>query len=70
MPSVTSVSPVSGNLGEASASIYPVTLHQEVGGFLMSLLCVVSSVQKCHRHVQIVDMSDEHDGQSMRTKLF
>ena len=25
----------------------------------MVLLCVGSSVKKCHRHVQLVDMSDE-----------
>ena len=32
----------------------------------MPLLCVVSSVQRCHRHVKIVDMYD----QSIRTTLF
>ena len=30
----------------------------------MPLLCVEPSVQKCHRHVEIVDISDEHTGQS------
>ena len=33
----------------------------------MPLLCVGPSVQKCHRHVKIVDMSDERTDQSMRT---
>ena len=32
----------------------------------MPLLCVGPSVQRCHRHVKIVDMSD----QSIRTTLF
>ena len=32
----------------------------------MSLLCVGPSVQRCHRHVKIVDMYD----QSIRTTLF
>ena len=36
----------------------------------MPLLCVGPSVQKCHRHVKIVDMSDERTDQSMRTTLF
>ena len=34
--------------------------------FLMPLLCVGPSVQRCHRHVKIVDMFD----QSIRTRLF
>ena len=34
--------------------------------FLMPLLCVGPSVQRCHRHVKIVDMYD----QSIRTTLF
>ena len=33
----------------------------------MSLLCVGPSVQNCHRHAKIVDMSDERTDQSMRT---
>ena len=45
--------------GEGSTSISPATLHWEAGGFLMPLLCVGPSVQKSHRHVKIVDMSDE-----------
>ena len=73
--SVTSVSPVSGKLGlspvlqtlntgagfgaDGSASISPATLHRKAGGFLMPLLCVGPSVQNCHRHVKILDMSDE-----------
>ena len=36
----------------------------------MSLLCVGSSVQNCHRHAKILDMSDERTDQSMRTLLF
>ena len=32
----------------------------------MTLLCVGPSVQTCHRHVKIVDMSDK----SIRTTLF
>ena len=32
----------------------------------MPLLCVGPSVQRCHRHVKIVDMYD----QSIRTSLF
>ena len=57
---------------EGSASIFPdpATLHQEAGGFLMPLLCVGPSVQKCHRSVKIVDMSDMRTDQSMRTTLF
>ena len=35
----------------------------------MPLLCVGPSVQKCHRHVKIVDMSDERTDHSMRTTL-
>ena len=38
--------------------------------FLMPLLCVGTSVQKCHRHVKIIDMSDERTDQSLRTTLF
>ena len=37
---------------EGSASISPVTLRWEAGGFLMPLLCVGPSVKKCHRHVK------------------
>ena len=55
---------------EGSASLSPATLHREAGGFLMPLLCVGPSVQKCHRHVKIVDMSDERPKQSMCTTLF
>ena len=35
----------------------------------MPLLCVGPSVQKCHRSVKIVDMSDERTDQSMCTTL-
>ena len=55
---------------EGSASISPATLHREAWGFLMPLLYVGPSVQKCHRHVKIVDMSDKRTDQSMRTTLF
>ena len=36
----------------------------------MSLLCVGPSVRKCHRHVKIVDSSDERTDKSMCTTLF
>ena len=36
----------------------------------MPLLCVGPSVQKCHRPVKIVGMSDEPTDQSMRITLF
>ena len=36
----------------------------------MPLLYVGPSVQKCHKHVKIVDMCDERTDQSMRTALF
>ena len=36
----------------------------------MSLLYVGPSVHKCHKHVKIVDMSDERTDQSIRTTLF
>ena len=36
----------------------------------MPLLCVGPSVQNCHRHVKILDMSDERTDQSMHTTLF
>ena len=36
----------------------------------MPLLCIGPSVQNCHRHVQILDMSDERTDQSKRTTLF
>ena len=39
------------------------------GGFFMPIFWVGSSVQKCHGHVKIVDMSDERTDQSMRTTL-
>ena len=39
------------------------------GGFFMPIFWVESSVQKCHGHVKIVDMSDERTDQSMRTTL-
>ena len=45
-------------------------LLREAWSLLMPLLCVRLSVQKGHRHVQIVDMSDERTGQSMRTTSF
>ena len=79
MPSsVMSVSPVSGKLGLApclhtlnnSCNLVLRDRHREAGGFLMPLLCIGPSVQKCHRHVKIVDMSDERTDQSMRTTLF
>ena len=35
------------------------TLHGDAGSFMMPLLCVGPFLQKCHRQVQIVDMSDE-----------
>ena len=40
------------------------------GEFLMPLLCVGPSVQNCHRHVKILDISDERTNQSIRTTLF
>ena len=81
MPSVSSVSPVSGKIGLASASH---TLYNSCDlmlsiscdaaargeGFLDAIIMLWSLCQKGHRHVQIVDMSDEHTGQSMRTTLF
>ena len=36
----------------------------------MPLLCVGHSVKKCHRHVQIINMSDEQTDQSIRTASF
>ena len=36
----------------------------------MPLLCVGPSVQKCHRHVKIVDMSDKRTDHLMHTTLF
>ena len=78
--SVTSVSPVNGKLGLAQVSHTlstgelvlrnRATWHRKAAGFLMSLLCVGPSVQNCHRHVKILDMSDERTDQSMRTTLF
>ena len=83
MPSsVTSVAPVSGKLGLAqvlhtlnnSCDLVPrdqhAKLHREAGSFLMPLLCVGPSVQKCHGHVKIADMPDERTDHSMRTTLF
>ena len=86
MPSsVTSVSLVSGKLGLSPVSHTLNTgdlvlrdQHQylmqhcieKLGDFLMPLLCVGPSVQNCHRHVKIVDMSDERTDQSMCTTLF
>ena len=80
MPSVTSVSPVSGKLGQAPVSH---TLNSYCDCrlrdqhryllqhcILMSLLCVGPSVQKCHKNVIIVDVSDEWTDQSMHTTLF
>ena len=40
------------------------------GEFLMPSLCVGPSVQKCHRHVKTLDISDERTDQSIRTTLF
>ena len=45
-------------------------MHREAGGFLMPLLCVGSSVQKCHKHVKMVDMPDELTDQSLCSTLF
>ena len=50
--------------------ISPATLYLGAVGFLKPLLCVGYFVQKCHRHVKILDMSDERTDQSMRTTLF
>ena len=36
----------------------------------MPLLCVGPSVQNFHRHVKVLDMSDERTDLSMRTTLF
>ena len=85
MPSsVTSVFPVIGKLrlsavshtldtgdfgAEGSVSISHATLHRKAWGFLMPLLCAGPSVPNCHRHVKILDMSDERADQSMRTTL-
>ena len=84
LSSVTSVSPVSSKLGLPPVShtlntddlvlgisivIYCSTVPRN-WGFLMQLLCDGPSIQKCHRHVKIVDMSDERTDQSMRTTLF
>ena len=81
IPSVMSVFPASGKLGlapvlhtlndsfdfgaEGSASISPAILYRGARSFLMPLLCVGPSAQRRHRHVKIVDMSD----QSKRTTL-
>ena len=79
-----SVSPVSGKLGLVPVSHILNTgdlvlrdQHQyhlqhciEWLGFLDANLCVGPSVLKCHRHVKIVDMSDERTDQFMRTTLF
>ena len=86
MPSsVTSVSKVSGKLGLAPVSHTLNTgdsvlrdQHQYLlqhyierrAVFLMPLLCVGPFVQKCHRSVKIVDMSDERTDHSMGTTLF
>ena len=84
MPSsVKSVSPVSGKLGLTLVSHALNTGNlvlrdqylmqhciEKAGGFLMRLLCVGHSVQNCHRHVKILDMSDERTDLSMRTTLF
>ena len=64
MPSsVASVSPVSGKLGLPPVShtlnTGDLVLHRKAGGFLMPLLCVGPAVQKFHRNVKIVDMSDK-----------
>ena len=42
---------------DKNASISPVTLHREAGCFLMPLSCVGPAVQKCDRHVKILNMS-------------
>ena len=83
--SVTSVSPVSNKLGLAPVSralntgdLVLKDQHQylmqycieKLGVFLIPSLCVGPSVQICHRHVKIRDMSDERTDQSMRTTLF
>ena len=69
MPSsATSVSPVSGKLGLAPVSYtlntgdlvlrdqHQYLLHPEAGGFLMPLLCVGPSVQKCHRQLKLSEL--------------
>ena len=77
MPSVTSVSPVSG-LGLATVlhTVYNygdlvlgVSCHvaSRGWGFLDAITMRWTLCPKCHWHVQIVDMSDEQTGQSMRT---
>ena len=86
MPSsVKSVSQVSGKLGLApvlhtlnTGDLVLRDQHQyllqhcieRLARFLMPLLCVGPSAQKCHRSVKIVDMSDERTDQSMGTTLF
>ena len=83
--SVTSVSPVSGKLGLSPVSHTLNTgdlVLRDPQQYLMQqcierlwvswchFLCVGPSVQNCHRHVKILDMSDERTDQSMRTILF
>ena len=74
---ITGVSPVSDKLGLATALhtrcnygdlVLSISCHvaSRGWGFLHAILCVGPSVQNCHGHVQIVDMSDELTGQSMR----
>ena len=79
MPSVTNVSPASGKLGLAPVSHTLITGDKVLRDqhqyplqhcIEMPLLCVGPSVQKCHRPVEIVDMSDEQTDQSMLTTLF